>query len=206
MRAPKKFSLVVLAGISLLVGTPAVYAGLLQLTGNIHTVEPNILYRSGQLDGDDLEAFIEAHGIRSILNLRNGSAKNFAAREENLVVATDGVEYHSVPISANRVPTMETMTTIRKIMASAPKPLLVHCKAGADRSGLAAAIFEYAVEKRSAKNAAGQLSFYYGHFPWFWSRTGAMDEAFANFVSHWSGARSATSRASRVQPALEVQQ
>src|ERR1700755_1195478 len=54
-----------------LVASPLVgWAAFLQLTGNVHTVEPHVLYRSAQLDGDDLESLIQNEGIATVLNLR----------------------------------------------------------------------------------------------------------------------------------------
>jgi hypothetical protein len=69
-----------------------------------------------------------------------------------------------------------------ELLHSAPRPALVPCYRGADRSGLAAALYEYLVEKRSADISAMQLSFWYGHFPWIGSWTSAMDRAFWKLV------------------------
>jgi hypothetical protein len=67
---------------------------------------------------------------------------------------------------------------ILKILRHAPKPILVHCKNGADRTGLVAAVYLAAIKGVKLDEAAGQLSLYYGHFPWLISATGAMDESF----------------------------
>jgi protein tyrosine/serine phosphatase len=60
--------------------------------------------------------------------------------------------------------------------------VLIHCQSGADRTGLVAAIYEYAVAARPAEEAEEQLSLRYGHVPYLWSRTGAMDRSFEIFV------------------------
>ena len=185
MRTSKKICLGFLGAVSFVVGVPASYAGILQWTGNVHTIEPNVLYRSGQLDGDELDALVGKDGIRSILNLRRINLADADQRSENLVVAADGLDFYSIPISANKEPDMATMKKIVEVMRTAPKPMLVHCRGGADRSGLAAALFEYAVQGQPVDKAIEQLSFIYGHFPWLWSRTGAMDRAFTNFTSNW---------------------
>jgi len=185
---------------AILVGPPAGYAGYLLATGNVHTVKPEILYRSGQLDDDDLAALIRQKGIRSILNLRGVHPQEAWSREETLVAAEYGIDYYAVPISARSVPDMATMTRIARIMKDAPKPILVHCQGGADRSGLASAIFEYAVEGDAAVEAAEQLSWRYGHFPWFGSRTVAMDEAFALFAAEWSSSEQSAKAGQKAQP------
>lgn len=48
-------------------------------------------------------------------------------------------------------------------MASVPKPILIHCRSGADRSGLAAALYVSKVAGLDNAKAEAQLSFYYGH-------------------------------------------
>jgi protein tyrosine/serine phosphatase len=67
-------------------------------------------------------------------------------------------------------------------MQRAPKPVLIHSKTGADLTGLAAAIFSYAIASHSFDEAKSQLSIRYGHFPSIVSGTGAMDASFERFV------------------------
>jgi protein tyrosine/serine phosphatase len=69
------------------------------------------------------------------------------------------------------------------VLREAPKPLLIHSKSGADRVGLAAAIFQYAIAARTADEAGRQLSIRYGHLPFILQETEAMDASFAEFVS-----------------------
>ena len=172
-----------LIAIALVVLPPATYAGYLQLSGNIHAVEVGTVYRSGQLDGHDLGALVKEKGIRSILNLRGRHPDVGWYIEEADVARHSRIEHISIGISARKEPDLITMRRIAAAIESAPKPLLIHCLAGADRTGLASAIYEYAVAGKTAEEADDQLSFAYGHFPWLWSRSGAMDQAFANFVA-----------------------
>ena len=161
---------------------PAGYAGYLRATGNVHTVDPDRVYRSAQLGPAALQRLIGDRHIRSIINLRGAHPDAQWYRDETLVAAENGVEEISFAISANEQPSLATLRRIEAAMRAAPKPLLIHCRGGADRSGLASAIYDYAVAGRTADVASGQLSFAYGHFPWLTSRTGAMDRAFADFV------------------------
>ena len=55
----------------------------------------------------------------------------------------------------------------------------IHCRIGADRTGLACALFELVVRRRPADLARRQLSWRYGHVPWLDGRSHAMDQAFA---------------------------
>jgi hypothetical protein len=68
------------------------------------------------------------------------------------------------------------------ILRSAAKPLLIHCKAGSDRTGLVAALYRYAVAGEPAEQAVSELSLHFGHFPYLTSETGAMDDSFGTYV------------------------
>ena len=179
----RRFSRAFLLASAVLVATPASYAGYLHLDGNTHVVEPDTVYRSAQLDRDDLEALIEQNGIRSILNLRGEHPDVGWYAEEADVARRSRIEYISIGISARKEPDLDTMRRIAAAIETASKPLLIHCMGGADRTGLAAAIYEYAIAGKPADEADDQLSFAFGHFPWLWSRTGAMDRAFETFVA-----------------------
>ena len=177
--------------IAVAAAAPASYVGYLQLSGNVHTVENATVYRSGQLNATDLDALIDSTGIRSILNLRGAHPDVAWYREEWDVARRRSIVYRSISISARNEPDVATMQEIEQAMADAPKPLLIHCMGGSDRTGLASAIYEYAIAGKSEGVAADQLSFAYGHFPWLGSSTGAMDRSFKRFVTFSEAAAAA---------------
>ena len=72
------------------------------------------------------------------------------------------------------------MTELVEFLRDAPKPLLIHCRAGSDRTGLACAIY-VAARGGSYHDAQEQLSLYYGHFPYFGSKSMAMDITLERF-------------------------
>ncbi|MDY8110876.1 tyrosine-protein phosphatase [Fulvimarina sp. 2208YS6-2-32] len=172
-----------LIAVAVLVAPPAGYAGFLHFSGNVHAVELGAVYRSGQLDRDDLEALIAQKGIKSILNLRGEHPDVGWYSNEADVVRRSKIVHISIGLSAREEPDLATMRRLATVIESAPKPLLIHCMGGADRTGLASAIYEYSIAGKSADEADDQLSVAYGHFPWLWSRTGAMDKAFEAFVA-----------------------
>ena len=182
------------AVIAIPVLSTAGWAGLLRVTGNVHEIEPGV-YRSGQLGADRLSAFVAGHGIKTVINLRGAHPGRPWYDAEAEAVRRAGADLVSLPLSASHEPDPATLAALVRDLEGARKPLLIHCEAGADRSGLAAALYERLVLGRPVDVAAGQLSFRYGHFPWLLSRTGAMDRAFARAVgtdSRGSGDRSGT--------------
>ena len=154
------------------------------LYGNFHKVDKD-LYRSAQLFSFNMPYYIEKHDIKSILNLRSirtAKSKNKSWYHDEVRISKEmGVVRYDYPIGDREETTMEDMRKIVQIMKDAPKPLLVHCKAGADRTSLASALYLYAI--KDDKNADKQISILYGHFPWFGSKTVAMDRSFENYVN-----------------------
>jgi protein tyrosine/serine phosphatase len=159
------------------------WAAYLRFSGNIHQIGTNEAYRSAQLSTAAFEAVITEHAIKTVINLR-GSQQNAAWYDsERATTQRLGVIYIDLPLSANEEPDDAKLDLLITTMRDAQKPLLIHCEGGADRSGLASALYRRFVEDTTYEKAAEELSFRYGHFPWLTSRTGAMDRAFARRAS-----------------------
>lgn len=166
----------------LIAGGYAAYCGVIIYDGNFRSVEAGVLYRSAQLDKADLEIFARRYGIRSVLNLRGANPGAPWYQSEMAAVGDLGLTHYDYAISAKRFVTSAQIAQIIEIVRTAPKPLLIHCQSGADRSGLVAALYEYAVAHAAAATADRQLSLAYGHFPYLTSKSGAMDDSFWAYV------------------------
>src|SRR5438105_1672086 len=92
----------------------------------------------------------------------------------------ESIDWHSGRdgLSAHSFVTRQQIDEVLNIIRNAPKPLLVHCTSGADRSGLVSALYRLADEGASVDQADRQLSLIYGHFPYLTSRSKAMDDSF----------------------------
>ncbi len=154
-----------------------------QAGGNFHVVEAGRYYRSAQLAPADLDRVIRQYGIRSILNLRGPNAGTAWYDGELATSRADGVVHLDYAISAENPVSVTQMKEILAILKDAPKPVLVHCQAGSDRTGLVTALYRLS---RGASPAAAEqaLSFWrYGHFPYLGSKTRAMDDSFQVFLA-----------------------
>jgi len=180
-RALQSAAVAVLA-VGVIAGSYAAYCGVMIYEGNFHAVEPGVLYRSAQLDQAGFEAFSRQYGIKSVLNLRGAHAGEGWYDGEMTAVRDLGIAHFDYGLSAKRAVTGAQIADLLDLMRRAPKPLLIHCQSGADRSGLVAALYEYAITGAKVENADRQLSLAYGHFPYLTSRTGAMDDSFWAFV------------------------
>ena len=90
-----------------------------------------------------------------------------------------GPAHYDLGLSADKKPSRDTIDQLISIFKVAPRPILIHCKAGSDRPGLVAAIWKVIVDGESKGLAAEQLSIRYGHLP-FGAAT-AMDDFFAEW-------------------------
>lgn len=152
--------------------------------GNVHTLEPGVVYRSAQLTPMRLKQVINEYGIKSVLNLR-GKSKSDWYQDEVRACHELGVVHNSWKISALRAVPPNEISAILHTIKSMPKPILIHCQGGADRTGLICAAWKFVKTKGSVKEAREQLSPIYGHIPWFGNETIAMDKSFDRFVASY---------------------
>ncbi|MDP2755701.1 MAG: dual specificity protein phosphatase family protein [Nitrospirota bacterium] len=133
--------------------------------GNFHTITDGEAYRSAQLDRDKLEYYIRRYNIRSILNLRGSNPDSDWYREELTVSAANRMKHYDIALSSTKEPAENDVKQLMEIFREAPRPILMHCQSGADRSGLVAAIWKVIVDQESKPEAEKQLSVFYGHVP-----------------------------------------
>src|SRR5712692_5598481 len=158
------------------------YWGAIQYQGNLHAVSDGILYRSAQLSKTELRSAAEEYRIKSVLNLRGAHAGQPWYDDEIAAAGELGLAHYDYPLSAKHFVTSQQIDQILDIVRKAPKPLLIHCRSGADRAGLVAALYRFSETGASAAEADRQLSLAYGHFPYLTSRSVAMDDSFWAFV------------------------
>ena len=155
----------------------------IRYSGNFHTVIAGEVYRSAQVTPEDLAVFQRDYGIRSVLNLRGATPGHPWYDDEIASAKALGLVHEDFAMSASRVLTVEESTELIALMRSMPKPLLVHCRRGADRTGLAMALYLAGISGADESTAAGQLSIWFGHFsvPYL-SSTYPMDESWQLMV------------------------
>ncbi len=144
--------------------------------GNFRPITDGEAYRSAQMDRDELEYYINNYHLRSILNLRGKNPDMDWYIEEVKVSSEHGIMHYDMALSASRGLTSKEVQGLKEIFNSAPRPILIHCKSGADRSGLVSAMWKVIVDKRPKAEAKKQLSILFGHIPI--GSTSAMDQFF----------------------------
>ena len=133
---------------------------------NLHEVDPGRFYRSAQLTGAQLQHAIDAHGIRTVINLRGPDRDDRWYREERRIARENGVAHVDVLLRSRRLPHRDDLITLLDAYRDAKRPILVHCYSGADRSGQASAIYQMEYMGRSKSEALKMLSARFFHFTW----------------------------------------
>jgi protein tyrosine/serine phosphatase len=164
-----------------------IYLATLHLTGNFHVVIAGEVYRSGQMGPDDLARWKEEHGLRSVVNLRGENSGNRWYDEETEAARRHGLAHFDFRMSAQERLAPEQAAELMRVLAAAPKPVLVHCNGGADRTGLASALYLAGIAGGSEADAEWQLSLRYGHVgvPWL-SKAWPMDQTWET-LEPWLG-------------------
>jgi uncharacterized protein (TIGR01244 family) len=162
------------------------YLGALQVTGNFHAVVAGALYRSAQPTAADIASYQQTYGIKTIVNLRGENVGSPWYDAEVAKARQLGIAHVNFRMSARRELTQAEAAELVALLEHAEKPVLVHCQAGADRSGLASALYMAAVAKLGEKAAEQQISIRYGHISLPISATYAMDRTF-EALEPWLG-------------------
>jgi len=162
----------------------------LEEQGNFHAITPGEAYRSSQMDRDELEHYIRKYAICSVINLQGRHDGKGWYTEENDVCRETGIRHYDLNMTSDQAPSESEIKALLDIYETAPRPVLIHCQAGADRSGLAAALWKVAVDGAPKSEAQKQLSVLLGHVPI--GPTRALDE----FIENWHPPQSGQSKVS----------
>jgi protein tyrosine/serine phosphatase len=159
-------------------------------SNNLHLVDAHQLYRSAQLSPSALLDVIKSLRIKTVVNLRDDTYTNHLKERE--VCVDNHVIYTEVPMSntlfsSTAVTSPVSIQALLLVYASCPRPILVHCKGGADRTGEAAALWVLTQQRHNTSQEAvdaalKQLDVRYGHvralFP-------AKDELIRNWFTRY---------------------
>ncbi|MGR3526567.1 MAG: fused DSP-PTPase phosphatase/NAD kinase-like protein [Paracoccaceae bacterium] len=146
------------------------HAILRHVWSNFDQIAPGV-YRSNQPGHWRLKRY-RAMGIKTVLYLRASSEK-WAFHFERESLDALGMTMISAPLHSRSAPTREAVQTLIAAFRSIDKPLLMHCKSGADRAGLASAIYLMVIEGKDLHAARKMLSLRYIHLRF--TKTGVLD-------------------------------
>jgi len=134
---------------------------------NFGVVEPGRLFRSGQISARLIEPTLRDNHIQVIVALSKDGMKPQDLAAEERAAADLGIDRELFPLSGDGTGNVEIYANAIAAIdraAKADKPALVHCVAGAQRTGGVIAAYHLLVKKRSPADAYAEL-LRFGHDP-----------------------------------------
>ena len=146
---------------------------------NFHTVQKGNFYRCKQLSAEKLEGYVEKYSIKTIINLRGENDTDWWHQERELVDKL-GIHMINIHMSAQSLPSKENVEQALHAFDTAERPILTHCQAGADRTGLVSALWVLDQQKKDKSRAKAQLSIFSGHVSYQYP-------SMKKFINMWQG-------------------
>lgn len=127
---------------------------------NAHEIAPGV-WRSNQPSPEQLAVWKEK-GIKTVVNLRGDVNSSFTALEKKACQDL-GLNLVFFKVESRGAPDPVIMRALVNAFKEVEYPILMHCKSGADRAGLASVLYKYLVEGVPLDEARKQLGFKYLH-------------------------------------------
>ncbi len=132
-------------------------------TGNFHEVIPGRMYRGAQPSAASLEKIIAKYKIRTVLNSRGCCYPDPWYVAEGEVCERLGVQLIDISFSAVHLPSKHELRLLLETLDRAEYPIFVHCRHGADRTGLVAMTVHLLQTDDTYSSAHTHLGLRYGH-------------------------------------------
>lgn len=144
-------------------------AVLLDLAYNFHWIRRGEAARSAQSYIGFLPAFLRAHQIQAIINLRGKNPHHFWWNYETRVCRNLGVVHCDAKLNSRQLPSQQMLIELVDAFDCVPCPFLVKCSGGQDRTAFAAALF---ILHRGGWSAVAQAEEQFALWPYLhWPRT-----------------------------------
>ena len=117
-------------------------------------------------------------GIKTILNLRGVSPKSYYQLEKE-ACAKYGLNLVDFQVKSREAPTREGFHEAKRLFETIAYPALMHCKSGADRTGIMGVFYRLVIEEAPLDDALEQLSLRYLHVKA--GKTGVLDHVFETY-------------------------
>lgn len=126
-------------------------------------VVPGKIYRSGQISRWMIGPTLEKHDVQIVVDLTSYNADDQHQRAEVETARELGVEHVRFPMSGDGVGGVQQYADVIEILVSCEhesKPVLVHCAAGAQRTGGVVASYRLLVQNKTPEEAIDEMESY----------------------------------------------
>lgn len=108
---------------------------------NFHWVVEGEAARSAQAYAGFLRRFLRQRKIRTVVNLRGSNPQHLWWRYETEVCKDLQIKHCDISVNSRTLPSREILLEILDTFDASPKPLLIKCSGGQDRTSLGAALY-----------------------------------------------------------------
>ncbi len=109
---------------------------------NFHRISDEA-FRSSQPTMWQMRRMVKKYGIKTIVNLKGANADSAYWHFEREQCAKLGVKLVDISIASRNIPNLERLRRAREVFETVEYPVWMHCKAGADRAGIYATLYQY---------------------------------------------------------------
>ncbi len=136
------------------------------------------LYRGAQPHPEGFAALKDL-GIAIVVDLHN---RGLHEEQERLAVESRGMRYVSIPVRSSHSPSDAQIAQFLKLVRDNPwQKIFVHCRLGADRTGVMIAAFRMAEQQWTPEQALAEMRRFHFHHLWL----PAMSRAVRNFPNNF---------------------
>ena len=108
---------------------------------NFHWVVPGEAARAMQAWAGQLKSFLRKRGIRAIINLRGRNDDLNWWKMETREAESAGITHLDAMLDSRKLPTRAMLVRLVEAFDSAPRPFVLKCSGGQDRTSFAAALY-----------------------------------------------------------------
>lgn len=128
---------------------------------NFGVVDEGAVYRAGRLTPEAIRKVDEEHGVRTIVDLGAHHPGSAGERREALTAQALGVERHVYRLFGDgQGDPNQYVRALRIMMDPEAQPVLVHCAAGSERTGVAVALYRMLAENATFESAMDETRDY----------------------------------------------
>ena len=138
------------------------------------------MYRENQPSPKRIAEWAEM-GIKTNINLRGDSPKGFYLLEKE-ACEKHGITMVDFRVYSRDTHTPETIRAAKELFESIEYPAIMHCKSGADRTGIMGVLYRHCHMGDTIEQAVEQLSFKYLHVKQ--GKTGMLDYFFKEYLEY----------------------
>ena len=130
---------------------------------NFHWVVPGEAARSAQAWAGGTGRFLKKRGIAALINLRGRNDDLSWWKNETAATTGAGIAHLDAMLDSRKLPTRAMLERLIQAFDQAPRPFLLKCSGGQDRTSFAAALF---LIHRGGWQAFGEAAAQYARFPY----------------------------------------